>query len=151
MSSSEYSIETYTDSAKISQIPTMLLDEIRDLFYSYFDHPWLINIIDELPENPGSFGTIRSFLALRSIDPDENSLILNGILSLKKMVRIINIWLIPESTVILGISPLSAEREFSNMKIRKCIAYTLPVNTRNLASLVEDLEKEIIRTSLLKS
>ncbi|MCF6334778.1 MAG: hypothetical protein L3J12_03450 [Spirochaetales bacterium] len=141
----------YNNLEGISQIPTLILDEIRNLFYSYFDHPWLINIFDELPENPGSFGTIRSFLALRSIHPDENSLILNGILSLKKMVRIINIWLIPESTVILGISPLATEKKYSNIQIRKCIAYTLPVNTRNLAALVEDLEKEIIRISLLES
>ena len=74
-----------------SQLSTMILGEIRDLFYSYFDHPWLINIIDGLPEDLGNFGTIRSFLALTTIQATQRSIILNGILSLKNMVRVINI------------------------------------------------------------
>ena len=131
-----------------SQLSTMILGEIRDLFYSYFDHPWLINIIDGLPEDLGNFGTIRSFLALTTIQATQRSIILNGILSLKNMVRVINIWLIPESSIILGISPFTTNKQISNKTIRKCVSYTLPSNTNNLYRLIVELEKQIIRESL---
>ena len=134
-----------------SQLSTLILSEIRDLFYSHFDHPWLINIIDGLPEDLGSFGTIRTFLALTSIQATQGSVILNGILSLKNMVRVINIWLIPESNIIFGISPFVIKKQLSNKNIRKCTAYTLPFNTNNLSRLIGDLEKEIIRESLIVS
>jgi hypothetical protein len=139
----------FNDEYQRSQLSTLILDEIRDLFYSYFDHPWLINIIDGLPEDLGNFGTIRTFLALSSIHATQGSIILNGILSLKNMVRVINIWLIPESNIIFGISPFGEKRQLSNKKIRKCTAYTLPSNTNNLSSLIVDLEKEILRESLM--
>ncbi len=132
-----------------SQLSTLILGEIRDLFYSYFDHPWLVNIIDELPEDSGNFGTIRSFLALASIQTTQESVILNGILGLKNMVKVINIWLIPDSSIILGISPFVIGKQLINKNIRKCTAYTLPSNTNNLARLIGDLEKEIIKESLL--
>jgi hypothetical protein len=134
-------------SYQISSEP--LLNAIRDLFFSYFDHPWLINIIDELPENMGNLGSIRTFLALSSTHPLKESIILNGINSLKTMIRIINIWLIPESTDIFGISPFTKKRALSNRTFRKCLAYTLPSNTTNLAMLLEEFEKEIIRESLI--
>lgn len=133
--------------SQISSEP--LLKAIRDLFYSYFDHPWLINIIDELPENMGNMGSIRTFLALSSTHPLQESIILNGINSLKTMIRIINIWLIPESTDIFGVTPFSKKRALSNHTFRKCLAYTLPSNTSNLAMLLEEFEKEIIRESLI--
>ena len=139
----------FNDEYKRSQLSTLILDEIRDLFYSYFDHPWLINIIDGLPEDLGNFGTIRTFLALSSIHATQGSIILNGIFSLKNMVRVINIWLIPESNIIFGISPFGGKRQLSNKKIRKCTAYTLPSNTNNLSRLIVDLEKEILRESLM--
>ncbi|MCK5153017.1 MAG: hypothetical protein KAQ93_01545 [Spirochaetales bacterium] len=126
-----------------------LLNAIRDLFFSYFDHPWLINIIDELPENMGNIGSIRTFLALASIHPIKESIVLNGITGLKTLVRIINIWLIPESTDIFGVSPFTAKKTLSNRTFRKCIAYTLPTNTMNLSILIEELEREIIRECLL--
>ena len=134
-----------------SQLSTLILSEIRDLFYTYFDHPWLINIIDGLPEDLGNFGTIRTFLGLTSIQPTQGSIILNGILSLKNMVRVINIWLIPESNIIFGISPFAVKKQLSNKNIRKCTAYTLPFNTNNLSRLIGDLEKEMIRESLILS
>ena len=139
----------YENEYERSHLSTLILSEIRDLFYSYFDHPWLINIIDGLPEDLGNFGTIRTFLALRSIQTTQRNIILNGILSLKNMVRVINIWLIPESNIIFGISPFAAKNQLSNKKIRKCTAYTLPSNTNNLSRLIGDLEKEIIRESLI--
>jgi len=126
-----------------------LLYAIRDLFVSYFDHPWLINIIDELPENIGNMGSIRSFLALTSIHPLQENVVLNGITGLKTMVRIINIWLIPESTDIFGVSPFTRKTALSNRKLRKCLAYTLPANTMNLSILIEKFEREIIRESLI--
>ena len=126
-----------------------LLNAIRDLFFSYFDHPWLINIIDELPGNMGNMGSIRTFLALSSMRPIQESIVLNGITGLKTMVRIINIWLIPESTDIFGVSPFTNKRVLSNRTFRKCIAYTLPANTMNLSMLIEEFEKEIIRESLI--
>lgn len=132
-----------------SQLSTLILSEIRDLFYSYFDHPWLINIIDALPEDLGNFGTIRTFLALTSIHATQGNIILNGIFSLKNMVRVINIWLIPESNIIFGISPFVSKKQLSNKNIRKCTAYTLPFNTNNLSRLIVDLEKEILRESLM--
>lgn len=139
----------FNDEYKRSQLSTLILDEIRDLFYSYFDHPWLINIIDGLPEDLGNFGTIRTFLALSSIRATQGSIVLNGILSLKNMVRVINIWLIPESNIIFGISPFVVKKQLSNKNIRKCTAFTLPFNTNNLSRLIEDLEKEMIRESLI--
>lgn len=131
-----------------SQISTLILGEIRDLFFSYFDHPWLINIIDGLPEDLGSFGTIRSFLALTSVQATQENVILNGILGLKNMIRVINIWLIPESNIVLGISPFAAKKQIYNKTIRKCVSYTLPSNTDNLSRLISELEKQIIRESL---
>ncbi|MDA3941294.1 MAG: hypothetical protein PF693_18615 [Spirochaetia bacterium] len=128
-----------------------LLNAIRDLFYSYFDHPWLINIIDDLPENIGNMGYIRTFLSLNSIYPLQGNIVLNGLTGLKKMVRIISIWLIPESTDIFGISPFTRKSNLSNIAIRKCIAYTLPSNTMNLSILIDELEKEIIRECLIKT
>lgn len=139
----------FKDEYERSQLSTFILSEIRDLFYSYFDHPWLINIIDGLPEDLGNFGTIRTFLALTSINATQGNIILNGILSLKNMVRVINIWLIPESNIIFGISPFVSKKQLSNIKIRKCTAYTLPFNTNNLSRLIVDLEKEILRESLM--
>jgi hypothetical protein len=127
---------------------TPIINEIKELFFSYFDHPWLINIIDELPENMGNFGTIRTFLTLSSIHQQQESIVLNGITGLKTMVRIINIWLIPESTDIFGISPFSNKSAISNKNLRKCIAYTLPVNTNTLSTLINELENEIIKESL---
>lgn len=127
----------------------IILNAIRDLFVSYFDHPWLINIIDELPENMGNMGSIRTFLALSSIHPIQESIVLNGITGLKTMVRIINIWLIPESTDILGVSPLTNNKALSNRTFRKCIAYTLPANTMNLSILIEKLEIEILKECLI--
>ncbi|MDA3941235.1 MAG: hypothetical protein PF693_18310 [Spirochaetia bacterium] len=126
-----------------------LLEAIRDLFSSYFDHPWLINIIDELPENMGNMGSIRTFLALSSIHPIQESIVLNGLTGLKTMVRIINIWLIPESTDIFGVSPFTKKRVLSNRRFRKCIAYTLPANTMNLSMLIEEFEKEISESEIL--
>lgn len=139
----------FKDEYERSQLSTFILSEIRDLFYSYFDHPWLINIIDGLPEDLGNFGTIRTFLALTSINATQGNIILNGILSLKNMVRVINIWLIPESNIIFGISPFVSKKQLSNIRIRKCTAYTLPFNTNNLSRLIVDLEKEILRESLM--
>jgi len=129
----------------VQSLSEPLLNAIRDLFFSYFDHPWLINIIDELPENMGNMGYIRTFLALTSIHPIQESIVLNGLTSLKTMVRIINIWLIPESTDIFGVSPFTTKKTISNSTFRKCIAYTLPSNTLNLSILIEELEKEILR------
>lgn len=126
-----------------------LLNAIRDLFFSYFDHPWLINIIEELPENMGNIGSIRTFLALNSIHPIQESIVLNGLTGLKTMVRIINIWLIPESTDIFGVSSFTTEKIISNRTFRKCIAYTLPANTMNLSILIEELEREILRECLV--
>ncbi|RLD35539.1 MAG: hypothetical protein DRI73_02445 [Bacteroidetes bacterium] len=126
-----------------------LLNAIRDLFFSYFDHPWLVNIIDELPENMGNMGSIRTFLALTSIHPIQESIVLNGLTGLKTMVRIINIWLIPESTDIFGISPFTTKKTIQNRTFRKCIAYTLPSNTMNLSILIEELEREILRECLV--
>ncbi len=134
-------------SSQISSEP--LLNSIRDLFFSYFDHPWLINIINELPENIGNMGSIRTFLALTSTHPVQESIILNGITGLKTMVRIINIWLIPESTDIFGVSAFTKKTALSNRTFRKCLAYTLPTNTMNLSMLIEEFEKEIIRESLI--
>ncbi len=125
-----------------------LLHEIKELFFSYFDHPWLINIIDKLPEPIGNMGSIRTFLTLSSMLPLQENVVLNGLTDLKTLVRIINIWLIPETNDIFGISAFSQQRNLSNRKFRQCISYTLPVNTNNLATLVEELEKEIIRESL---
>ena len=139
----------FEDEYERSHLSTLLLDEIRDLFYSYFDHPWLINIIDGLPEDLGNFGTIRTFLALTSIKPIQGNIILNGILSLKNMIRVINIWLIPESNIIFGISPFVIKKQLSDKAMRKCVSYTLPTNTYNLSRLVVELEKEIIRESLI--
>ena len=82
------------DEYERSQLSTLILDEIRDLFYSYFDHPWLINII-------------------------------------------------------FGISPFVTKKQLSNKNIRKCTAYTLPFNTNNLSRLIADLEKEILKESLM--
>ena len=126
-----------------------LLHEIKELFFSYFDHPWLINIIDELPESIGYMGPIRTFLTLSSILPLQENIVLTGLTGLKTMVRIINIWLIPETNDIFGISAFSQRRTLSNRKLRQCISYTLPANTNNLAMLVEELEKEIIKESLI--
>ncbi|MEA1910461.1 MAG: hypothetical protein U9N32_02155 [Spirochaetota bacterium] len=126
-----------------------LLNAIRDLFSAYFDHPWLINIIDELPENMGNMGSIRSLMSLSSIHPLQESIVLNGITGLKTMIRIINIWLIPESTDIFGVSAFAKKTTLSNKTLRKCLAYTLPVNTLNLSILIDEFEKEIIRESLL--
>jgi hypothetical protein len=126
-----------------------LLESIRDLFNSYFDYPWLINIIDELPVNLGNIGYIRTFLALNSIYPIQESIILNGISSLKTMVRIINIWLIPESSDIFKISAFTENKSISNPTLRKCVAYTLPLNTMKLSTLITELEKEIIRECLV--
>ncbi len=125
-----------------------LLHDIKELFFSYFDHPWLINIIDELPEPIGNMGSIRTFLTLSSIFPLQENIVLNGLTGLKTMVRIINIWLLPETNDIFGISAFSQQKTLSNRKFRQCISYTLPVNTNNLAMLVEELEKEIIKESL---
>ncbi len=126
-----------------------LLNAIRDLFFSYFDHPWLINIINELPENIGNMGSIRTFLALTSTHPLKENIVINGITGLKTMLRIINIWLIPESTDLFGVSPFTKKTAISNPAFRKCLAYTLPANTMNLSILVEEFEKEIIRESLI--
>ncbi len=126
-----------------------LLNAIRDLFFSYFDHPWLVNIIDELPENMGNMGSIRTFLALTSIHQIKESIVINGLTGLKTMVRIINIWLIPESTDIFGVSPFTTKKTISNRTFRKCIAYTLPSNTMNLSILIEELEREILRECLV--
>lgn len=126
-----------------------LLNAIRDLFFSYFDHPWLINIINELPENMGNMGSIRTFLALTSTQPIQENIVINGITGLKTMLRIINIWLIPERTDIFGVSPFTKKTALSNPTFRKCLAYTLPTNTMNLSILVEEFEKEIIRESLI--
>ena len=126
-----------------------LLNAIRELFFTYFDHPWLLNIIDELPENMGNLGSIRTFLSLTSIHPIQESIVLNGLTGLKTMVRIINIWLIPESTDVFGISPFTTKKTISNSKFRKCIAYTLPANTLNLSILIEELEKQILRECLI--
>jgi len=125
-----------------------LLNEIKELFFSYFDHPWLINIIDELPEPIGNIGSIRTFLTQSSILPLQENIVLSGLTGLKTMVRIINIWLIPETNDIFGISAFSQKKSLSNRKFRQCISYTLPINTNNLSILIEELENEIIKESL---
>ena len=125
-----------------------LLHEIKKLFFSYFEQPGARSVIDELPESIGNMGSIRAFLTLSSMLPLKENIVLNGLTGLKTMVRIINIWLIPETNDIFGISAFSQKRNLSNRKLRQCISYTLPVNTNNLAMLVEELEKEIIKESL---
>ncbi len=118
-----------------------LFSQIKDLFYSYFDHPWLIDSIEEI-------GTIRTFLSLQPQGDTEYHLVLTGIQALRSFIRTLRSSVVPNANLYLNIQT-HREKDPELMLLKKCIVYTLPENTRKLDYLTSEYEKILMRKSLL--
>lgn len=119
-----------------------LFSQIKDLFYSYFDHPWLVDSIEEI-------GAIRTFLSLQPQgDSSEYHLVLTGIHALRSFIRTLRSSVVPNANLYLN-TQTYREKDPERMLLKKCILYTLPENTRKLDDLTLEYEKNLMRKSLL--
>jgi hypothetical protein len=127
-----------------------LFSEIKNLFYSCFDHPWLINIVEENREQPPEIGTIRAFLSLQSGNSDiEYHLVLTGLRALRDFIRIMKSSVMPNANFNLNFYEGGKIRNRELMLLKKCIIYTLPENIKKLDVLTIEFEKSLMRKSLL--
>ncbi len=129
----------------------LLFAAIKELFYSYFDHPWLINIIEEYYTDSSRIGIIRTFLSLPSdTDITEYHLILTGLRALREFIRVIQSTVLPAAGFHLKIYSPGSINNRETLLLKKCIIYTLPANVRKLDSLTVELENALMRESLIK-
>lgn len=127
-----------------------LFSEIKNLFYSYFDHPWLINIVEEYREKPPEIGIIRAFLSLQSENSEiEYHMVLTGIRALRDFIRIIKSSVMPNVNFYLNIYEVGRIKNRELLLLKKCIVYTLPENIKKLDFLTTEFEKSLMRKSLL--
>ncbi len=128
---------------------TRLLEEIRELFSTYFDHPWLMNSIDEFYTSTSGLSSIRTLLSLsREEETEEYHLVLAGIRALREFINAARFMILPGTGFRIKQSGSPVPKSKDAAILKKCITYTLPVNVERLYSLTIELEKALMRESL---
>jgi hypothetical protein len=119
------------------------LIETSRAFTDYFDHPWLLNILDDLSIDSTSIRDIRIFLSLRILSSGDEQVIINGMKGLRNFIIIIRRHLLPMIKEKFGVSPFSQDRllmDKSQYILRAFTAYALPVNLDKITALTMELE-----------
>ena len=133
----------------LTDTPDRLFMEIKDLFSSHFDQPWLINAIEESCSHSPGIDSIRRLLEITSGKGTvETQLILGGIRALREFTRALESSILPSVHILFRINRRIPGQSKETVLLKKCLIYTLPENTRRLAFLTMELETALMRRSL---